>query len=606
MRTVVTTAVALVAAAVMPLPAAAEEAPPANAQWRGLASAMARPWPAIQEPGGSLPDYMDGYVTPVHVFAGTRYGDAVMGYGLIEAGLRDGDRETLDAGIRSVSYATDPDRARQRDVDGDPSVFEQWGVAAAYNLLRARLPDDPAFERRRPEWESWLARIKAVRFGTGRRFSNHDLVEACVVMELLATGLRSDVPGAVLGSGRRLAERHMLALVNRTVPTISGHRDPAFISDPPDQPPAYQALSFGLYAHLVQRLGERAGRPAVVLLRRVARASWRMAAPDGDLAAWGRSQELAWVYSATAYGASIAAGLPDTPPVEAARFRELALRSLDRLRSDYPVTVKGQVVTPSLRAGPRVAAPFLDRYVGAPSMGGLALVFLNLALDEPAASLDGPALDLASDADASILLGREAGRFGVARRGRLWFAVRASRMRSGRLHSDLRYDLGLVALKRLERGAWRDVVPHRPNTEGEDFRDSIGPVLLTPGGGRLEPAADRIKATATGGFTLHGAWYLTRKRPALPAVFAYEPVGCGVALSFRAPPGARLELSQLFATRPVVGERTIEGLGQRLKANVPLAVRLERGYGSAVDPRLIRARMVATAPRSGRLRFLTC
>jgi hypothetical protein len=608
--TLLAIALALAALALAATPAGAAD----SSDWSELAGQAASPWPDLQKSSGELIDYMDEYTNPGGKPGGTRYGDAMMGYALIQTGIREDKRAYIDTGIRSISFATDPDRYFAAGARVGDSVFEQWAVAAAYNLARKRLDGYGGFEKHRGRWEAWLRRQKTVRFGTGRRFSNHDLVEAVMVLELMNSGLSSDVPNAVVGSGRAQAESQVLTLVNQTAPLVVGDRNPAFISDPPDMPAAYHALSFGLYSHLVSKLGEKATLRARIVVRRSADGSWRMAAPDGDQAIWGRSQELVWAYTASAYGAAVAAGLPDTSAADAARYRALVERSLTRLRRDYPVTDLGQAVSPGLMTDRIATANVLEGYVGAPSMGGLALVFLNQALDEPDASIDGRKGRLASDVDTEAVMGDDAASFGVARRGNLWYAVRASRIRRGRLGTDVRYDLGLVGLKRFENGAWKDLVAHRPNTMGQPKADSIGPVRVSPG--KLWPAApSTVEPTSTGGFLLRGGFYGRNRNdgPKRKATFRHEPTSCGVAQTFPGKRGEVYEMSFFFrGDRPVKSDRNLIGQHERVRVSVPFSLQIHannhraRPYASAMFGPLFRARVRVRVPKSGRVTFESC
>jgi hypothetical protein len=595
------------------LAAAAPGAHASSAEWRALAAEMAAPWPGLSKGDGELIDYMDEYTNPGGKPGGTRYGDALMGYALVQVGLREKDERLIDTGVKSISWATDPNRYFPPGARSDDSVFEQWGVAAAYNLARRKLEGHSLFEKYRERWETWLRRQKTVRFGTGRRFSNHDLVEAVMANELLNSGLTSDEPDAIVGGARARVRQQILALVNTQAPTVVGDRNPAFLSDPPDMPAAYHALSFGLYSHLVSRLGDEATVRARIVVRRSADGSWRMAAPDADQAIWGRSQELVWAYPAAAYGASIAAGLPDTSSIDAARYREVVNRSLDRLRRDYPVTDKGQLVSPGLATDRISVANLLEGYVGAPSMGGLALVFLNQALDEPKASLDGPASRLAADVETEAVIGDNEASFGVARRGNLWYAVRASRIRQGRLGTDVRYDLGLVGLKRFENGAWRDLVIHRPNTMGQTRRDSIGPMRVS--GTKLYPAApNTVEPTSTGGFLLRGGYWLDNRNKGMQrrALFRYEPTSCGVAQTFPGKHGEVYEQSFFFRDRPVKSGRSLVGPRERVTASVPFSLRIHannhrsRPYASAMHGPLYRARVRVRVPKSGKVTLTSC
>jgi hypothetical protein len=598
--------------------AVAATAVPAEAQtsadWRALANQIASPWPELQKGEGELVDYMDEYTNPGGKPGGTRYGDALMGYALIQTGIREKRRALIDTGIRSISFATDPDRYFAPTARSDDSVFEQWGVAAAYNLARDHLKGDGGWEKHRERWENWLRKQKTVRFGTGRRFSNHDLVEAVMVMELLNSGLSSDDPTAVVGGARGQARRQVLSLVNQQAPDVVGDRNPAYISDPPDMPAAYHALSFGLYSHLVSRLGDDATRRARVVVRRSADGSWRMAAPDADQAIWGRSQELVWAYPAAAYGASIAAGLPDTSATDAARYRELVRRSLMRLRDDYPVTDKGQLISPGLATDRISVANLLEGYTGAPSMGGLALAFLNQALDEPKASIDGTKSRLAADIDTEAIIGDNEASFGVARRGNLWYAVRASRIRQGRLGTDVRYDLGLVSLKRFEAGEWHDLVAHRPNTMGQNRRDSIGPVRLKPGP-KLYPAAPAtVEPAGDGGFELRGGFWLDNRNKGMQrrATFRYRPTSCGVAQTFPGKRGEVYEMSFFFRDRPTKQGRVLSGRRERVTSSVPFSVQIQannhrsRPYASAMHGPLFRARVRVRVPKSGLVTLESC
>jgi hypothetical protein len=385
-------------------------------QWRALAREMAAPWPAIQQEKGNYPDYLDGIVyggNRPQDWAGTRYGDALMGHALIQVGLRDGERSFVESGFRAVSFATDPNRVHPPIPVVRPSVFEFWAVASAYNLARRRLADDPLFDRHRARWEAFLRRVKTVRIGNESRYGNHWLVDACAILEILDTGLASGRVDSILGGGRRTARRAVHRLVNRRVPGLLRGSGPAVLSDPPDEPIAYHALSLGLYAHLVARLGPQAGAAARRLVRRVADAAGHAMAPDGDMAAWGRSQEHVWATTSAAYGAAVSAGLPETPESDARRYRSIADRALARLRREYPIDVRGQLIVPVLRERLRAGRRALDLYSGAPSMGGFALFFLNLLLDERT-GFDGERATLSADAPFGRALSRGYGRCGRA------------------------------------------------------------------------------------------------------------------------------------------------------------------------------------------------
>jgi hypothetical protein len=583
--------------------AAAAIAPPGAAggiqKWNSLAREIAAPWPPIQGPAGNLPDYLDGIVgPPVPAFVGTRYGDAFMGFALMQVGAREGDEALTQSGIRAVSYATAPNRvflAPKR-----PSVFENWAVAEAYNLAQRSLGDDPLFRSYRGQWENWLRQVKTVRLGNKGHYGNHWLVDALAVAALLRTGLTSTVPGTVLGSGRTQAARDLRRLVNKGIPHMAPPGvGPFVLSDLPDNPAAYQALSLGFYARLVETLGSRASSAARRLLLRVAKASWLMAAPDGDQAYFGRSQEEVWAYTAAAYGSLAAARL--SAGVRAARYRALADRSISMLRRNYPVSPRGQLVIPALAQGLRAAGPGLDVYAGAPSMGGIALVMLNFAIDDRSGKRTGRlAADRSFHRRLSTILG-------VVRSGRVWYAVKLAGSSHPRFRGDLRYDFGLIAAKRHRDGGWTDIVPLRPRTISSS-PDSAGPILRTRSGRTGFPAGRRMRF-ARGGVTLVSGWFRTASGRSLRrARFRYTPTRCGVALSFQARRGDHYELSYFFKGEVPrrTGSRALVGPAQRIATNIAFHVRFKRPYVSGAEAGLVRARLKIAARRTRIVRVRVC
>src|SRR5437763_10820783 len=253
-----------------------------------------------------------------------------------------------------------PHRAR-------PSVFENLALAAADNLAREHVPNDPVFARMRPTLEAFLRQVKLVKLPATTYFGNHWLVEAVEVQELLRTGLRSSDRLAVLGGQRAYAARLSTDLINKRIPAMARAGSvptpigPAFVlSDPPDNPLVYQGLSFGYYARAIQMLGDRAPPAARETLVRIARASLLATGPDGDLAYFGRNQEECWGLAATALGAWEAASLHEARPRLDAQLRALAMRAVRRLRTVYRVGPFGLYYAPIVRKDPRHALGALD------------------------------------------------------------------------------------------------------------------------------------------------------------------------------------------------------------------------------------------------------
>ena len=289
--------------------------------WRDLAHDIAARWPGLQTRVGWYRDYVYGggrdfcFARVCRANLGNaRYGESLLGYGLIMTGVRENDERLVDSGVRALSYVVRFPRLQRQFA----TAFEGLAVAGAYNLLRVRLPINPRFTRARRSWERFLRRQPPTstifRVPQTTRYGNHFLVEAIEVLEMLKTRLRSSDPRAILGPRRRSWKRVVKLLLNQRVPQraavgalrVKGRR--AWIhSDPPDNPLAYFGLASGLYARALQLLGDDARRASRRPVRDAANASVQLMAPDGDLAYSGRSQEASWAYSAIALADEFAA-----------------------------------------------------------------------------------------------------------------------------------------------------------------------------------------------------------------------------------------------------------------------------------------------------------
>jgi hypothetical protein len=433
---------------------------------------------------------------------------------------------------------------------------------------------------------------RAERSGNVFEYGNHWLVDAQGVLEAQATGLSSSKSDAVLGGQRHAARSAVLSLVNSRVPALPPHtRGPFLFSDPPDNPLAYEGLTLGMYAHLIRMLGHRASSKARDTLRRATDALWYDTAPDGDSGYFGRSQEILWGAAGTAYGALVAANLPDTPSTAKARYRALADRSFARLRDAYPISDRGQFYVPGLAVSIRGTVPWLDGYAGAPSMDGIALVMINFALDE--VKSNAKQSRIAADANMSRAIGSGRGRIAMVRRGPVWFALRMQPTFHRHHIGDLRYDSGLAIAKHQgDDGVWRDIVPVRPTTSAPGF-DSAGPDVLS--GSRVSgiPVGSRVK-TSSGKATLRGSIVSSAGRILAPLRNTYVATACGVEVLFAAYPGRTYEYSAFFRGKqlPTRDGAKLTGKDQTALASPkPDSVVLQRGYGSANDPRLVRARM---------------
>lgn len=592
---------------------------------RDLSNQMAGPWPGVQKKDGRYRSAVGG---------GTRYGDALMGYVLLEHGLRERDDRLVDSALRALSFAV-PRLGRH----ARQSIFEALGITGAYKLLRDEMPDDPRFRRLRPKMEQYLRTFELVRLPATTYYGNHWLIEAVLVQELVSTGLRSKDPDAVLGGDRREAVRLSLELINERIPRMARERgvrvggDRTFVlSDPPDDPLAYQGLSLGFYGRAVHLLGERATPAARRTLREVANASLWLTAPDGDLAYFGRNQEQSWALAATAYGAEVAAGLPGTSAEHESRYRALAARSLERLRDAHGIGRWGVHITPGVRRGRFAGAKGLDGGAGGPSFGGLTLLFVDWSQPEIADAAHKPSR-IQSDRPMTALMSRGESRFAVVRTDDVWFAARAAR--GGKHPEELRDDFGLMALKlRGNDGTWQDVVRPRPITRGDgDPPDSAGPVLVRDGGLRAFPYSDSASVASDGTVTFRGGLRAAPspfKRivarlgngtivraldfsPGTPVrdgmTYRIEPTSCGATYTFPAQAGDTIEFSMFLpAGRPPprATERGVTGGGARWRFNRPADVKLESGYASGLDPKLVRARATFAGLPAGPVRISVC
>jgi hypothetical protein len=563
-----------------------------SADWQSAAQRQAHVLADVQNPNGTFPPYNFAHASGVEP-----YGESMVGYGLIEAGLADGNVHELHAGLRAVDFA-----AAQLLRRGSPSVFENLALAASYSRVRSAAPGDPEFAAIRPRLERALRAIRPVWSGSGRRYFNKYLVEAVAWLELEHSGLRSTTPGTVLAAPGR-ARKAVALLVNRRIGsrrlgfeyTGTGERRALILSDLPWNPAAYQGLSLGMYARAIKLLGSDASPRAWQVLRTVANASWELTGPDGDLAYYGRSQEEAWALGLTAYGAEVAT--QGASADQTSRFRALAARALQRLEAAHPVGPKGLWITPATAQDLGAAKQGLDRYADSVAFSGLALVATNWAASVENSS--GAGL-LAADRESSYIVGQDRSRIALVRTPSLWFAVKQAR--SDKI--DLRYDFGLVSMKsRDAAGAWHDVIPAPAKVQGRP--DSAGPALRTPYGPAY--AMGTSMRVARGGVVKIRGWFATAAGKHIRrAWFRFAPAGACVTLSFALRRGERAGYSA-FVRRVARRSRAgVVGGGERVTlAPAAQAMHLDRhGYSSGSDARLRRVRFALAG--AGVKRVTTC
>ncbi len=576
--------VVLVFVAATPARAAA---PP---EWEALAGDIAAPWPGLIDARGRYPDYVQA--------SDPNYPPPMLGYALIQTGLRTGDRAAVETGLRTLNHAVVD--INPRAVSG---VFHLCAVASAYNLARERLAGDPLFDRHRAAWERWLQRVPLRWLPHTHHYANKYMVEAVGVLELRRSGLTSDVKGSALASGEH-SEHLARRLVNVVAPRAASDARTEFsggaafvLSDPSNNALAYHALTFGFFARAVELLGPGASPRARHALQGVARASWGLQGPDGDLSYIGRSQGMAWTLGLSAYGSEVAAAGADG---WAPRFRAVADLAIRRLATRYGNGPFGLWITPSREGGSAAADRGLDSYATGPSYTGLTLVGLNWAI-EHAERHDRVVGQIAAEAGGARRLSSPRTQFTVVRSGDNWFAVRTSRSFAAR---DLRYDTGLVALKRPgPDGEWTDVVRPRPHTT-RGF-DSAGPVLSTGHGAAL-PDAYRADVDDGGTVTLRGGYRTRDGRWLRRGVsFRYGVVPCGVQMVLPRRPEDRLSYSVWFTDTPAREGASLVGPHATVSATPGFDVGLRDGGASAVDGKLVRADL-RFPPGHGPVRITIC
>src|SRR4051812_27071082 len=89
----------------------------------GLADQIAAVWPALQRSNGSFSDYVFDRVP-----GNGGYSEAMLGFTLLDSGIRTQDWGRISAGLRAIDAAVARPRFR--------SVFQVFAIASAYNLVR--------------------------------------------------------------------------------------------------------------------------------------------------------------------------------------------------------------------------------------------------------------------------------------------------------------------------------------------------------------------------------------------------------------------------------------------------------------------------------------
>lgn len=531
------------------LPAAARAdagaASPDTAPLKELPDLVLSPWLSSQthngnfkRPSGSV--LIDGYA------------NAGLAYAMLQEAARSGDERYFKSAMKAFSWIN---RTRF-PMNG---VFYQMFSASAYNLARTKFAGRSAFKKIRVAWANKLRRFPYQKGRLGSEYHyNKNLVEALEVVELYNSGLRGNSTSAILNN-RSLALKRALRVLGLLIPrrvddydaaVSSGEGWPfpttiAEMSDPPDNPPAYNALVAGLYARAYSRL------PAAKRTARMRDAAERMingvvtrVAPDGDVAFDGRSQEQAWSLSSAAYAAWNASKFETG--AQRQMYLALSRRVVNRLETVH-VTSKssfGFVLTPAAGCCDRQdMPPGQDHYYDVGKYSGLTALTMGWALaDRPDDWADGDST-LPTDNASDLVYGLGRGRF-VQHRGAnvYWFL----RMQSD--YYDARSDMGVAVLKVLgPTGAWVDAIPPRPYTGGHHKpADPAAPCLIYLKGCAYLELHGGV-ADGAGGYAFQAIWRTARGTKVRTGSASVAPTETGLVLSWTTQSGDRFRLDTFIA-----------------------------------------------------------
>lgn len=496
------------------------------------------------------------------------YGNVMIGYGLLRAGARASDDALIRAGVRGVSTAlSEPPSAR--------GAFDLLGMAAAYNFARTHLLANASFTASRRRWERYLRETGAPNADNKAQacivapdcFHNHEAVGATADLELLATGVRSRrSPGEL--------RRSALQEVGVAEPSFAAG---GLLSDSGVWPLAYHALSTAMLGRAIQLLGPRAPAASRLAFGRTTAALRAFMAPDGTVAYIGRRQEDLWSLAAAVAAAEMQG---DEPPAD---------RAFARIEHRYPLTGRGLPIVPRSGRG-----AFSPRGVDGKPMtfNGLAIYLLNVAADSAPAIAPHGGRPLRADRDGTGFVDDAENGFATVRHGNVWFAVHRRR-----LPPDLRNDFGLVAAKwRSAGGLWIDIL--RPRPMRFDAGETAGPVIER-GGQVLFPYGDSIALRRGGVAEVRG------RIGSDPATFRYTPLVRGVQLTMKAQPG---DVVVYTAFGPTGETRVRHGTVSYASGVVtarprPDAIRLDPGFASCCDVRMVAARMRVRARGNGIVTF---
>jgi len=564
-----------------------------------FADAVATSWVPHQSADGTFVDPILG--------RSSGYGTVMIGYALLRAGVRRGDPKLIESGIRAFDFSAQTTSAVR-------SYFNILPFAEGYAFAKAQLSDDPLWQRSRPGWEAYLRSFTRGPSGglagpciaRPTCYHNHEAVQTAAEVALLKTGLVSRDPRSPLRRPGRL-QRRLLREVDSVVPrfvgdggSLSGPRSfnrIGLLSDSGSWPLAYHGLSTAMYAVSLQALPARRTRRGRAALRRAARASLGLMAPDGDVTWLGRRQQEAWALAGEIAVGMTAARILPIDEGERRSLRTMARTGFDRLVSRHPITGDGLSNTPR----PLVDAPadFARGVQTDPiNFNGLTVLLLNFAADR-AGSYTTSSIPMSRDSRLTV---PDQSGFASVRRGRTWYALRRPGTRG-----DLRYDFGLLSLKVLRGDGWHELIEPRP-VNGRDSspgaRASVGPVIVRRGR-RFLPFGRRFRPR-DGGATTIITDFRSAGRKSFTLPVTYRPTGDGLVVGVKTPrSGDRIEITSFHPARELALFADGVGDGEaRISVTGLVGIVRRDGFVSCCEAQLAAATLLAApSPATGRVTY---
>lgn len=542
-------------------------------------------WANHQLPAGNFAD-------PVSDLE-SAYGVSMIGQAMVETGVASNNQALVADGLRAIQSEV------ERPNDG---VFETFSLASAYAWDQANLDNLPQWQSMQGAFANYLAgRTTFNMYGVASCASNEScydnkkLVAAFADIELEADGVGLQSSADSTAHNPKLNKSIDNFLQQAVDNTSSDGKElgpsmqfnqAGILSDPTENPLAYDDLSAMILGHVIEALGP-SNTPANVknAFQRAARAIIGFMAPDGDVAYIGRGQGQVWNVAAAADALAIAANETTNPVWRGRDLAGVALE-LNRLQNVYTPGSWGMPLVPRLAGVNNPNYLGIDGYANSVEYNGLALWALQDAEQNLLNTSPAPLESIAADG-SDVFIDPSQTRFATVRKGDLWWVIHA-----GDTNVDARYDFGLVAAEKDENGKWIPAMPYRPLTDSEA---SGGPVLVI-GGKSLVPMGNKITAGADGTVKIKGGWANNAgNKPTVDTGtnWVFRPVDNGVALSFMSPRDRTYQFrvwyesgSTLRSTSRSLSVSEPDGRHEEYSLNLPITITLGSNAHSAYDENL--------------------